>query len=746
MADTLMSQTLGGTKKKKRTVIVVKKLEKRSPKKEVFVSRKIKNGEQLEESFMGNSSSQAPVKMKDSSEMLSRSILGDPKTFSMYDEHLDSSSDVVPLSNPPGSRAGSRSGNRKTVARSNTVEVNPKEAKRNKKVAMVTDSETYVNNLIRLKATAKKLRVKEQEKEQNLLQYLPVNERFDLNKEGKVLAMWQERQKKWDQIQKRLSDKVGVRDSNLLMCTGDDFRTRNEEYDLLQAAIPVHERFGAESWQMQLRGGTERAVTIGHIFSGLTCNVSVKRTTPATLRKPKKSRGPGKTTQFIDEFPSMKLKQKQLKKTLQTLRPHNLELFDVDSLIIGSKDLFDWAISSSEDYMSELQNDVEDESVDEIMPSGSRDEMEKDVFQETEPGDLGPRLNFESTRNMLFNALQNETTKTTVTFTNTGSTVMEYTWKKVAMNLDSELVDSFSKRKSIPREHELSEKRPVFFCSCPKGQILPGQRIHTIFLFNSKGCGGYFNEAWMLDTSPRAIVLYPNRLMRAASLDVPTNEKEGGKLSAQQPLPSVVYVKLTGHAMTLDENQHRRDESLHVIQKGCVETGVSDEIYDSIRNVRKPITVDELDNRKVDLFKSMNSSTIMSKCGCCKDEAGINVSFERFKSFLELAEEVSHFSEKIYALEKERISEAGLTVPASERICLNDPKNLRAVRDQLLPEGSISLFDDISEEMLIVPWDLNLTMLSEEMDRLAVSSENIKQYEKTIEANRISAEKKRIGL
>mmetsp|Transcript_21320 Transcript_21320/g.39797 ORF Transcript_21320/g.39797 Transcript_21320/m.39797 type:complete len:1535 (-) Transcript_21320:174-4778(-) len=746
MSDNLLSQSLGGTKKK-RTVIVVKKLERRSPKKEVFVSRKIKDGEQLEESFMGNSSAQRPVKStSNNGQMLNRSILGDPKTFAMYEESIDGDDSGI-LGPPPSSRQGSRQNNRKTIVASTGTlnENNTKESKRNKKVAMVTDSQNYLDSLKRLKSTAQKLRVKEQEKEANLLQYLPVNERFDLNKEGKVLAMWQERQKKWDQIQRGLSNKVGVGESRLLMSTGDDFRTRNEEYDLLQAAIPVQERFGADSWQMQLRGGTEKAVTIGHIFSGLTCNVSVKRTTPATLRKPKKSRAPPKTTQFIDEFPSMKVRQKQLKKTLQTLRPHNLEIFDVDSLVIGSRDLFDWAIKSSEDYIGELENDVDVESADELSPQVSaREEIDEFAASEIQAENVGPRLNFETTRNLLFDALQTETSKATVCFTNTGTTVMEYTWKKVELNLDSELADSLNERKTIPREHELSEKRPVFFCSNPKGQILPGQSIHTIFLFNSKGCGGYFKEAWMLDTSPRAIVLYPNRLNRAVSMDCPPAKPSDGRASAQ-PLPSAVYVKLKGHAMTLDEYQHRRDASLNAIRDGCVRAAVSDDVYDSIRNVREPITISELNNRKTALFKSMNSSMIMSNCGSCKDESAIDVSFSRYESFLKLAEQVSKFSEKIGSLEKEKVVEAGINASVSEPICLKDPAALCALRGKLLPEGSISLFDEISEEMLSFSWDLDLSALSEEMERLCVSAANIKEYEKIIQANCALAERKRIS-
>ena len=738
-SESLFSQSLGGTKKKKkRTVIVVKKFEKRSPKKEVFVSRKLKDGDDkdLEESFLGNSSAQRPTK-DSAGEILNRSILGDPKTFAMYEEHNDGSDSSPTLLSPPG-----RGGSRKTMARGSSVDSNAKvvDTKKDKKVAMVTDSQNYVDSLKRLKMTAHKLRAKEREKEENLIQYLPVNERFDLNKEGKVLAMWQERQKKWDKIQKSLSKKVNVNEANLLMSTADDFRTRNEEYDLLQAAIPVHERFGADSWEMQLRGGTEKAVTIGHIFSGLSCNVSVKRATPATLRKPKKSRGPGKTTQFIGAFPSLKSRQKQLKKALQTLRPHSMSENDVDSLVISSKNLFDWAIDSSVQHMNEQVDNnygnVNGENADDDI---SLDDYDRDVFVESEPTSTGPQINFESSRTILFNALQNETSKSVVTFVNSGSTALEYSWKKIATNMESELVDTFGKRKCVLREHELSEKRPVFFCSCPNGQILPGQEINTIFLFNSKGCGGYFREAWMLDTSPKAIVVYPNRLTRTASMDGVADGRSA------QPLPSAVYVKLKGYAATLDENQHRRDASLHTIDQNCIRANVSDAIYNSIRYVRKPVTMSDLEDRKLRLFKAKNASTIMTECECCVDESSINLTFSRFQSFTSLANDVITFSEKVSSLENDKAVEAGIDSIPSIKNCLNDPTALRELRDLLLPEVSLSSFDEISEDMLWLEWDLNLATLSDELRRLETSSQNIKKYENIIETNRIAAEKKRIS-
>ena len=97
---------------------------------------------------------------------------------------------------------------------------------------------------------------------------MPVNERFNLNKEGKVLSRWQERQRDWEKIQNTISKRIGLPESRPpMMATTDDYRDKIEQYDLLQAAIPIEDRF-SEPWQMMLRGGGPVRVAVGHMFSG----------------------------------------------------------------------------------------------------------------------------------------------------------------------------------------------------------------------------------------------------------------------------------------------------------------------------------------------------------------------------------------------------------------------------------------------------------------------------------------------
>eukprot|EP01040_Poterioochromonas_malhamensis_P026949 gene26949-34005_t len=132
------------------------------------------------------------------------------------------------------------------------------------------DSDIYFSTLQSLRAHATKLRKKDEAEEKRLMEYLSVNERIELERENKVLTKWQERQRDWERIEQRISKKLNSKIARPLMMTvTDEYRSKMEEYDLIQAAIPLKDRYAESSWQMMLRGGGPITVAIGHIFSGL---------------------------------------------------------------------------------------------------------------------------------------------------------------------------------------------------------------------------------------------------------------------------------------------------------------------------------------------------------------------------------------------------------------------------------------------------------------------------------------------
>jgi hypothetical protein len=525
-----------------------------------------------------------------------------------------------------------------------------------------TQPSLYLESLKKLQMKASKLRDKEIEKETKLIQYLPVNERFDLNKEGKVLAMWQERQKKWNQIQKSLAKRVGGTTESLMMNTGDEFRARNEEYDVLQAAIPVHERFGAETWKMMLRDGTERSVTIGHVFSGLSCPVSIKTTIPAIIRKPRQggtttTLRKNNTNTFVDPTPSLLKRQKQLHKQLQTLRPHSLGPLEVEGFILKSQNLFDWAIQSSEKYFYDKQQQSSTKKITDSSTSANNNKIVNFMTPQDEKlssssaaavaSYSGPQITFLSSRNILFNCLQKETTHQTILFKNTGPSALTFIWKSVPekeLHEPSDVALVMSQRSHQPRAHLLSKERSPFFCSHPIGQILPGETIETVFSFCSKGNGGNFLETWILDTLPRAVVYYP------PAVGVISSSSSSGSSSSSSgvPLPSTVYVKLKGHCLTLDESQHRRDHVVELLQQGSQLGNMKDTTYLMIRRVREPVTVTQLHQRKLQLFKNINAKILQqfSPLFSHKEE-GIKLTLNRFHDFLHFRKKVVQFSSEL---------------------------------------------------------------------------------------------------
>ena len=71
-----------------------------------------------------------------------------------------------------------------------------------------------------------------------------------------------------------------------MMTKSDEYRNKIEDYDLLQAAVPQKDRLGAQ-WELTLRGGGPRLVAIGHMFSGIECEVDNAPPVPILVRKPK---------------------------------------------------------------------------------------------------------------------------------------------------------------------------------------------------------------------------------------------------------------------------------------------------------------------------------------------------------------------------------------------------------------------------------------------------------------------------
>lgn len=748
-SSTFNNSSVNGRKKK--TVIVVKKIEPASPKKEVYITRSLKQNEEvsniMHETSFGNSSPQHPLLDK-SGKYMKRSILGAVNSFSQFESEREAEEEVVSTQTPPKSK-----GSGVLSANSSWRSVGSASFMSNKKPTTTPQAQAILNPtqfpdafleaLAERKKKALKTRTKEKEKEENLLQYLPVNERFDLNKEGKVLTMWKERQQKWENIQKKLAAKVGGSVETLMMSNGDEFRAKNEEYDVIQAAIPVPERFGANGWQMQLRNGTDTSVSIGHIFSGLTCNIGIHRTVPAIIRKPRQAGAKHLKDTFVDETAALTLKKHHLRKTLQTLRPKNFGPADVDGLILGSMDLFDWAIESSKDYFERVKNAEENEDY-AVLFSQSPQKESADAVESVPTVTSGPKLTFQSSRNLVFTGLIKEIVHQKVSFKNTGTTALSYVWKLIPdkeVHEPSQINDLLLSREELPRESVITKERPNFFCDKPFGQILPGDTVETTFSFCCKSSGGVMIQNWMLDTTPRAVINFTSPFEQSRSTSSPSVRSEAARV------PSTIAITLRGHVYTLDETIHLRKAANDSLIKTEFAESMVDNIYSTIRRIRQPITVEMLQGRIVELFKVLNAHILLPQSDVLIDRAVINATYGTYLYFVELM----HNSDKLFQEIEDRYTtlevqsrEIGYEIPSKPTLHERQPTSSSLIRSHLLPERIIESYDEINEDDLILPWDLNLQNLVVVLEDLVTYASVIQVMETAVNKKLQQLEKQKI--
>ena len=112
------------------------------------------------------------------------------------------------------------------------------------------ERQKYLGRLKMAMSHSDKVRVEEKARDQELLDMLPISEKFALNSDGKVMARWKERQKDWERLQRNIAMRMGKDSSKMLMGESNDVREKAEEYQTLLAAVPANERNTGAQWEM----------------------------------------------------------------------------------------------------------------------------------------------------------------------------------------------------------------------------------------------------------------------------------------------------------------------------------------------------------------------------------------------------------------------------------------------------------------------------------------------------------------
>lgn len=80
-----------------------------------------------------------------------------------------------------------------------------------------------------------------------------------------------------------MAKKLNKDQGDLVMSRAADYREQMEEYELIQKAIPFHQKHGGQSWLMSLRSEGIRYVPVGNLFSGLFCPVKIFQDKPGDV-------------------------------------------------------------------------------------------------------------------------------------------------------------------------------------------------------------------------------------------------------------------------------------------------------------------------------------------------------------------------------------------------------------------------------------------------------------------------------
>lgn len=446
--------------------------------------------------------------------------------------------------------------------------------------------EEYLKTLYTQQQSAKILGIQDKQRRDKILECLPLTEKLKMIKEAKVLSIWEERQQEWERIQNNLQNKIyggQMHGKDLLMESIDVCRPKIEEYDMIQAARPLRERFWAESWVPSLRNGVGgRIATVGNIYSGLECQTEQPIKPPAIVRKPHssiQSKLTNNSSVLFDRSTTINLetRKKAISNEIYYIRPHQPSAKNIAQLVICATDLFQWAVDSSKEYFN--RNNEENDVESDIQPEESN--AEPTNADNPEPQKAEPAITYLSSNHLTFESKQGELSTQSIQFQNSGSIAIEYRWERMLKSNED-----FNYSIDPPRELVICDKKSQFSCINSQGTCLPGDVITTRFVFKALDLPGIFQEEWRLSCFPSAKII--------TSFDSPDDTS----------------IFLHGHNIYIDEKEYLREELNDFLVDESIRTFVGDILESCISRIRVPVTMQDIHDREKEAFLAVNKHLI----------------------------------------------------------------------------------------------------------------------------------------
>eukprot|EP00656_Telonema_subtile_P021933 TRINITY_DN2296_c0_g1_i1.p1 TRINITY_DN2296_c0_g1~~TRINITY_DN2296_c0_g1_i1.p1 ORF type:complete len:894 (+),score=225.33 TRINITY_DN2296_c0_g1_i1:149-2830(+) len=328
-------------------------------------------------------------------------------------------------------------------------------------------------------------------------------------RQTRALDLWDKYEQERSVLAEHLLEVRGNSNRPPCMFSGDEFREKVEEYELIEKAMPREEKYRDNLWFMSLRDSWARFIPLGSIFSGLFCVVREKSLSEkafTVVRNPMQKSvvntklqhtiaRDGTVHQFHTRdgpetvpksswvnMDGIWQKERQLRHNVKELLPFRV---DTEGLLVVGSNGVDSELAST----AEQEDEDETQSLAAKSVKTSRTKKSKKSKGAEESELAGPCLELEDP-NIAFDSNPDNVATQTVCVVNTGTTAVHYTWEKVEQQ----------SKLGLP----LRGTNPPgggFWCCDQKGVLQPGTGFEFPFAFKSHLCGIY-TATFKMNTVP----------------------------------------------------------------------------------------------------------------------------------------------------------------------------------------------------------------------------------------------------
>lgn len=411
--------------------------------------------------------------------------------------------------------------------------------------------------------------------------------------------------------------------------TGDEFRERREEYDLIDKALPREEKFADSLWFMSLRDSWCRYIPLGSIFSGLFCKVREKelhekaftvvrnpknRSMVNTVKHSTKARD-GTDYEYHhmanpEDIPSTSWVQdahlwdvqKHLKRSIKELLPFRP---DSEGLSVTGEDI--WTEAKDIRALAEVAEEQAGAGQGKEWGNASNHSGATGKVSKSGTGkeafNLGPKVEFLE-HHLAFETHPDKVGCQKLPVMNTGTSAIYYKWHKAEV----------SNKLGVPLRG-LDPPGGGFYAVEEEGVLLPGNTIEFSFAFKSKLCGIYTSSFHMSTVPP-----------------LPAAEAEA------------LTVTMRGVVTTDDQHEVKRQLLEDHLEHNSIVHGIQDILMEAIRKVELPPPAagaedQPLDQAKIDvkIYAKANTLTLVKGDVPCLKTQAVYYDKHQLQAFRDLA-------------------------------------------------------------------------------------------------------------